>query len=94
MPTLGEGALPGYVVSSWFGILAPAATPADVVRRLRAETHQGLTQGDARERLAQVGADAPHLTPEEFAAFVKTDADETAKFVKRIGLALEAPPLR
>ena len=94
VPTLGEDALPGYVVSSWFGILAPVATPPDIVRRLRMEMYQGLIQTDARERLAQVGADAPHLTPEEFAAFVKTDADDTGKLVKRIGLAMEAPPLR
>jgi tripartite-type tricarboxylate transporter receptor subunit TctC len=94
VPTLAESALPGYVVSSWFGILAPAATPTDIVRRLRSEMHQGLIQPDARDRLAQVGADGPHLTPEEFAAFVKTDAEDTAKLVKRIGLALEAPPLR
>ncbi len=56
--------------------------------------HQGLAQPDVRERLAQLGADGPHLTPEEFAAFVKTDAEETAKLVKKIGLALEAPPRR
>ncbi len=94
VPTLGESVLPGYNLQSWFGILAPVATPADIVRRLRTETQQGMAQADVRERLAQLGADPPAMTPEEFAAFVKTDAIETIKMVKKIGLAMETPPLR
>ncbi len=93
VPTIAES-VPGYNVSSWFGILAPAATPADIVRRLQAETHLGLAQPDVRDRLAQLGADPPNMTPEEFAVFVRVDAEESAKLVKKLGLGLEAPPLR
>jgi tripartite-type tricarboxylate transporter receptor subunit TctC len=91
VPTLHEAGVTGYNVTSWFGILAPSATPKDIVQRLRTETHHSMQQPDARERLVQFGADPPDMTPEEFTVFVQQDAVRTAEIVKRVGLALETP---
>lgn len=91
LPTLHEAGVTGYNLASWFGILAPSATPKDIVERLRRATHQAMQHPDSRDRLVQFGADPPTLTPEEFAVFIKEDAARTADIVKRVGMALEAP---
>jgi tripartite-type tricarboxylate transporter receptor subunit TctC len=91
VPTIHEAGVPGYNVTSWFGILAPAATPREVVERLRAETVQGLNHPEAHQRLAQHGADPPNMTPAEFAQFYRDDIVRAAKIVKDIGLSMDRP---
>ena len=89
VPTFRESGLPDYVIVSWFGILAPAATPRDIVVLLGNEIHRGMTQADLRERLAQNGADPPNVRPEDFAAHIKADAEKTIQLVRKIGIVAE-----
>ena len=91
VPTFDEAGVPGYNVTSWFGLLAPVATPAEIVRKLRADTEWALQQPDARAKLTALGAEPPVLSAEEFAGFIKADATSSAKIVKAIGLAADSP---
>jgi tripartite-type tricarboxylate transporter receptor subunit TctC len=81
-PTVEEAggpALKGFEASSWFGLLAPAGTPADVVQRLQQETAKALASPAIRERLQAQGAIPSGNTPAEFAKHI---ADETAKWAR------------
>jgi tripartite-type tricarboxylate transporter receptor subunit TctC len=82
LPTIAEAggaALKGYEASSWFGLLAPAGTPMDVVNRVQQETAKALASPGLKERLAAQGAIPSGNTPAEFAKLI---ADETAKWAK------------
>jgi tripartite-type tricarboxylate transporter receptor subunit TctC len=89
VPTFREAGLPGYVIDSWYGILAPAATPRPVVTQLGNEIHDAMTQPDMRERLAQIGADPPNIRPGDFADYVKVGAEKIIRLVMQIGLVAE-----
>jgi tripartite-type tricarboxylate transporter receptor subunit TctC len=82
VPTLAESGFPGFDVLSWYGILAPAGTPPDVVRRLNAEINAVLQAPDVRSRLAALGAEPTGGTPEQFAATIRAD---TARWAKVVG---------
>ena len=73
VPTIAESGLPGCDVPSWFGVLAPAGTPREIVDRLHAEIVRILKAPDVKERLAADGAEAIASTPDEFAAYVKSE---------------------
>src|SRR6185436_14938316 len=68
LPTVAEAALPGYAVTSWYGLLAPAGTPQEIVSRLNSETVNAMRAPDMKERLAAEGADPMTGTTAEFAA--------------------------
>jgi tripartite-type tricarboxylate transporter receptor subunit TctC len=78
VPTVGE-TVPGYVMSTWYGAVAPVKTPRDIVQRLNQEMVKALAVADVREKLAALGADVVGTTPEESAAIFRTDL---AKFTK------------
>jgi len=88
VPTMAES-LPGYEVNSWYGLLAPANTPRDIVQRLNAEVAKGLKAPDARQRLFSIGAEPLAQTPEVFAAFIQSEVDKWAKVVKTAGIKIE-----
>jgi len=74
IPTVAEaGNLPGYEVITWYGIVAPAATPAPIVARLRAGVVAALATPEIKARLANTGAEPVGDTPAEFAAFIQRD---------------------
>ncbi len=79
VPTLAESGLPGFEASSWFGVLAPAGTPADIVAKLNGAVAAWLASPAAKEQLAAQGAIAAGGSPD---AFVKHIADESAKWAK------------
>ncbi len=89
LPTVAESGLPGFDVTVWFAVLAPAATPRDIVNRLNAEIVKAINTPDMRQRLAQQGADAIGNTPEEFAAIIKRDLAKWAKVVKDANIKLD-----
>ncbi len=89
LPTVIEAGLPGYVVTSWFGVLAPAATPRDVIVRLNSELAQAMRSPDMRERLAGEGAEPTSSTPEQFAAFIKTEIAQWTKVVRDARISAE-----
>ncbi|MEO7151697.1 MAG: tripartite tricarboxylate transporter substrate binding protein [Burkholderiaceae bacterium] len=80
LPTIAEaGGLKGYEASSWFGLLAPAGTPADIVNRIQQETAKALASPAVKERLLAQGAIPGGRPPADFAKFI---ADETAKWAR------------
>ena len=82
IPTMTEAGLPGYEVTSWQGIFAPAATPPAIVARLNSEIVKILNMPDVRERMESLGVDPVANTSEEFAAFQKAEIAKWAKVVK------------
>jgi len=89
LPTVAESGIPGYEVSAWFGIFAPAGVPQPVVQRLNAEFVKALQQPDLRERLATQGADPLTSTPAEFSAYLRAEIDKWAKVVKAAGMKVD-----
>src|SRR3954471_11145578 len=73
VPTLDEAGIKGFDASGWYGIVAPAGTPRAVVMRLNAEIHRSLQTADLRARLDSDGAQPAPGTPEEFAAFIRSE---------------------
>jgi tripartite-type tricarboxylate transporter receptor subunit TctC len=86
LPTIAESGVPGYEASGWFGIIAPGATPREIVARLSAVLVKGLADADARERLAALGGEVVANTPAEFATRIKDDLSKWKKLVAAIGL--------
>lgn len=82
MPTFAEAGLANFEAGSWYGILAPAGTPRDVVTRLHAETVRILALPDVKQRLASEGAEAIGNTPDEFAVQIKRDIARWAKVAR------------
>ena len=92
VPTVEEAGGPllkGYDASSWFGLLAPAGTPADVVNRLQQETAKALASAAMKERLLAQGAIPSGNTPAEFARFIATETAKWARVVKVSGAKVD-----
>lgn len=79
VPTIAESGVPGYSMSTWYGAVAPAKTPREIVVKLNQEMLKALALPDVKERLASLGADIVATSPEETSAFFKT---ELAKYTK------------
>jgi tripartite-type tricarboxylate transporter receptor subunit TctC len=89
VPTMIESGLPGFEVTNWFAILAPAGTPPEVVARLNAALGRALQAPDLREKLAQLGADLEFSSPDKLRALIKSDTDKWEKVVKASGARVE-----
>lgn len=85
LPTIAESGFPGYEAATWYGVLAPAGTPVAIVRKLNTEIIATLDQPDLKQRMGGQGADPAPSTPEEFAAYIKTEVAKWAKVVKESG---------
>jgi tripartite-type tricarboxylate transporter receptor subunit TctC len=86
VPTSKEAGVDNFVVPIWYGILAPAATPRDIISRLNSELHTALTSAELKGRLAAVGVEAETSTPERFAEFIKSETVRYAKVIKDAGI--------
>ena len=90
LPTIAESGLPGFDLTTWFGIFAPAGTPPEVVAKLNAEIAKALSAKELAERLAAMGTVPPEdNTPERFAAFVRSEAAKYARVVKDSGARVD-----
>src|SRR5687768_4341661 len=89
LPTFAEAGLPQYDTNAWYSMHAPAGTPADVVRRLNAELVAILRDPDILARFKQLSTDPVGNSPEEFAAFVRTELDKYARIIKAAGIKLD-----
>jgi len=89
LPTMAEVGVPGFDISTWYGIMAPAGTPPEVVRKLNAEIVKILASDDMRERLKAQGAEPAPMTPEEFTAFIRAEWNKYAKIVKDSGAKVD-----
>ena len=86
VPTMSEEGLPAIDADAWFGLMAPAGTPAPVVERLHREAVRILGQGDVRKRLAELGMAVVANSPSEFGALIKSDTARWAKVIKAAGI--------
>ncbi len=89
VPTLAEAGYPGIEVLSWYGILAPAGTPPEIVRRLNAEINRVLQAPEVRERLTALGTEPTGGSPEQFAQVIRADTARWAKVVSDAGIRIE-----
>ncbi len=86
IPTVAEGGLKGFDMATWFGVLAPGATPRDIVLRLHREIAAILQQNELRERLAADGMTVVASTPEQFTAFLQSETAKYARVVQAAGI--------
>jgi tripartite-type tricarboxylate transporter receptor subunit TctC len=89
VPTVIEGGVPGYEVSVWFGIAAPAGTPEPIITKLNTEIVKVLNLPDVKEKFAAQGVDVVGSTPAEFAAHIKSQMATWDKVVKDAGVTPE-----
>jgi len=86
LPTVAESGLPGYNVVAWFGMLAPAGTPAVVISRLHSEAKRALTSPEVMRRMEIEGTDIVGSAPAEFAREVKAEYEKWRELVKKTGM--------
>ena len=86
IPTVAESGLPGFAVTSWFGVAAPAKTPRPIVDRLNGEIVRALATLELRERMEGMGADPVGNTPEEYTRFVQNEIVKWGKVIKAAGI--------
>lgn len=89
LPTVSEAGVPGYEMGSWYGLLAPAGTPREVVMRLNVEMAKILKLPDVKQRLDALGFEVLVSTPEEYGAFTKNEIEKWAKVVKASGARVD-----
>ncbi len=89
IPTVAESGVPNYEMSQWYGLLAPAGTPAPVIERLNAEIGKALKQPDVISRLQGEGADAAGGSPQEFGAFFTAEIAKWTQIVRKAGIRVE-----
>ncbi len=89
LPTIAESGLPGYEASSWYGVLAPAGTPREIVARLNAELVKALEQPEVRTGLLAEGAEPIGGTPEQFAAHIRAEKERLGKLIREAKIRLE-----
>jgi tripartite-type tricarboxylate transporter receptor subunit TctC len=88
-PTLDESGLPGFEVLTWFGILAPAGTPQQIVNRLNSEILQVVAQPATKDQLLKMGFEIVSNTPEQYAAFLREEHARWGKIVRELNLKAE-----
>ena len=89
LPTIAESGLPGFDISTWFGVFAPAGTPREVLDRLHAEFAKALAAPDIREKMVNMGAEPVGNSPGEFSAFVRAEAEKYARVIKASGARVD-----
>jgi tripartite-type tricarboxylate transporter receptor subunit TctC len=88
-PTVAESALPGFEVSAWDGVLAPAGTPAAVIDRLNAAIRAALADPDVRDALVARGAQPVAGTPDAFARHIASESEKWARVVREAGAKID-----
>jgi len=85
VPTVSEAGLPGFEVTSWYGVFGPAGLPADIVAKLNSEIGGAVTAPEVKERLAALGAEPSVKAPDQFGRYVRQEITKWAKVVKDSG---------
>ena len=89
VPTMAESGLPGYEATNWYGFLAPAKTPRDIIERLNTEMVKILQMTEVKEKLAGLGAEPVGNTPQQFAEIIRSDAAKWKRIVAETGAKAE-----
>jgi tripartite-type tricarboxylate transporter receptor subunit TctC len=88
VPTMAEAGFPGIDFTTWFGLVAPAGTPADIVGKLNAEFVRAAHDPELVGRLDQQGIEPKAGSPDDFAVLMRTDTARIGKVIKSIGITL------
>jgi tripartite-type tricarboxylate transporter receptor subunit TctC len=88
LPTMAESGFPGFEAVPWFGLMAPAGTPQDIIDKLHGDTVKALALPDVRKKFDELGLEPVGNTPAEFAAVIKKEMPEWAKVIKDAGIKL------
>ena len=89
IPTVNESGVPGFDMGTWWGLVAPAAVNKEIVAKLHAESVKVLKLPDVREKLANVGAEPGGNTPEQFGAFIRSEAEKYARRAREANIKIE-----
>jgi tripartite-type tricarboxylate transporter receptor subunit TctC len=89
VPTVAESGLPGFEVSQWFAIYAPAKTPREIVAKLNAEINRALNQPNVKSDFTRQGFDVDNKTPEEFARYMQVETVKWTKLIKAAGIRVD-----
>jgi tripartite-type tricarboxylate transporter receptor subunit TctC len=89
VPTIAEGGVPGFEANQWWGIWAPAGTPAPIVERLNKELKAILALDEIKELFLSQGAEVDYLSPTEFVSFLEGEMAKWARVVKEANVKLE-----
>jgi tripartite-type tricarboxylate transporter receptor subunit TctC len=89
VPTVAESGLPGYEAVTWFGFTAPANTPRDIIAKLNTDILKVIHTPDVRQQFAAQGIDATGSTPEQFAAYIRSEIAKWARAIKASGARAE-----
>jgi tripartite-type tricarboxylate transporter receptor subunit TctC len=89
VPTFAEAGVPGFDAPAWYGLLAPAKTPAPIVQYLNAEIQEILKEPATQQRLAQLGATPAPGTPEAFGTFIRTESERWSSVVRKANVTLD-----
>jgi tripartite-type tricarboxylate transporter receptor subunit TctC len=89
VPTMIEAGVPGYEVTAWSGIIAPAGLPRPILDRLNAVVNHTIVEPQTKERLEQLGSEGGGGTPEEFAALIRKDSAKWAEVIKKSGAKID-----
>lgn len=89
LPTVAEAGVPGYVANTWWGVVAPAGTPKEIVTKLNTEIVKILRSPDMKERIFNLGAEVVASTPDQYGAYIKEEIVKWAKVVKDSGARID-----
>jgi tripartite-type tricarboxylate transporter receptor subunit TctC len=89
IPTIAESGLPGFDLTGWQGLLAPANTPRDIVMQLNTAVHKILATPEIRRVWEEAGLEIVNWTPEQFAARLRDDYDRYGRLIQKIGSGIE-----
>ena len=86
IPTFDELGLKGYESIGWYGVIAPAGTPPDIIRKLNEAFVETLKEPDVIERIRSVGAEPEPMSPEQFAGFIRRETEKWADVIRKAGI--------
>ncbi len=89
IPSVAESGLPGFDMSTWWGLVVPGGTGKDIIARLHAETAKLLRYADVREKIANVGAETVGNNPDEFTAFIRSERTKYSRIVQEAQIKLD-----
>ena len=89
VPTAKEAGIENFEVTSWYGLLAPAGTPRDIINRLNAEWAKIAADPDTKEKMQKAGFETVAVTPEQFSEFIKQDIARWGKVIKEANLSVD-----
>ena len=89
VPTVAESGVPGYEVTTWYGLMVPARTPKEIIARLHAAAASALVNPEVKKRFATTDFDLAGSTPEQFGAHVRNEIAKWGKVIKESGMTAD-----